>query len=286
MRAHGLSAPNRPPQRPANDHAGTIPTDAVDEARGTDTAQTIPSCGARVHIFAAVDHGDSACIGLHAARAATRRDALAPVRRGVGWHVGPAVRDIGARLGPRHDLGSNDMAADLRREIAFVGIEASRSLVRAPEGDGVAERVFRTLKEQLLRGRPSQRSRRSRRRCGRSRPGTTRTGWSSVTPTAHPIGFEPIRNPNPWPKPSYPWQPDDPYPVSKIRAAPNPPIIPMSDHRVIGPSRQPLRLPRRTCPPGRGRRRRPPLPLAAGGCREARRRAAPSAPAGRGRIPG
>jgi len=42
------------------------------------------------------------------------------------------------------------MAEDFQREIAFLGIEASPSFVRQPEGNGVAERFFRTLKEQLL----------------------------------------------------------------------------------------------------------------------------------------
>jgi len=42
------------------------------------------------------------------------------------------------------------MAQDFQREIAFLGIEASPSFVREPEGNGVAERFIRTLKEQLL----------------------------------------------------------------------------------------------------------------------------------------
>ena len=38
MREHDLSAPNRPPQRPANDHDGRITTDRVDETWATDMA--------------------------------------------------------------------------------------------------------------------------------------------------------------------------------------------------------------------------------------------------------
>ena len=34
--------------------------------------------------------------------------------------------------------------------LKFLGIESSPSFVRAPEGNGVAERFMRTLKEQLL----------------------------------------------------------------------------------------------------------------------------------------
>ena len=41
-------------------------------------------------------------------------------------------------------------ALHFQDEIAFLGIESSPSFVRAPEGDGIAKRFIRTLKEQLL----------------------------------------------------------------------------------------------------------------------------------------
>ena len=50
----------------------------------------------------------------------------------------------------RHDHGSNYMSGDFQDEIECVGIEASPSFVREPEGNGVAERFIRTLKENLL----------------------------------------------------------------------------------------------------------------------------------------
>jgi transposase InsO family protein len=37
-----------------------------------------------------------------------------------------------------------------QKEIAWLGIQSSPSFVRAPEGNGCAERFLRTLKEQLL----------------------------------------------------------------------------------------------------------------------------------------
>ena len=42
------------------------------------------------------------------------------------------------------------MADDFQQEVAFFGIESSPSFVREPEGNGVAERFIRTLKENLL----------------------------------------------------------------------------------------------------------------------------------------
>jgi transposase InsO family protein len=50
----------------------------------------------------------------------------------------------------RHDHGFNYMSGDFQDEIEFLGIEASPSFVREPQGNGVAERFIRTLKENLL----------------------------------------------------------------------------------------------------------------------------------------
>ena len=53
----------------------------------------------------------------------------------------------------RHDNGANYISEEFQSEIAFFGIESSRSFVRQPQGNGVAERFIRTLKEQILHGR-------------------------------------------------------------------------------------------------------------------------------------
>lgn len=50
----------------------------------------------------------------------------------------------------RHDHGSQYMSDDFQTELRFLGITSSPAFVRAPEGNGVAERFIRTLKEQLL----------------------------------------------------------------------------------------------------------------------------------------
>jgi putative transposase len=48
------------------------------------------------------------------------------------------------------DHGSRVVSEAFQTELAFLGIESSPSFVRASEGNGCAERVIRTLKEQLL----------------------------------------------------------------------------------------------------------------------------------------
>jgi putative transposase len=42
------------------------------------------------------------------------------------------------------------MSDAFQKEIGFLGIESSPAFVRAPEGNGCAERFIRTLKENLL----------------------------------------------------------------------------------------------------------------------------------------
>ena len=81
---------------------------------------------------------------------ASAGSATAPLRQGVRDRFG-GISDGAARgLRLRHDHGSNSLAADFQQEIAFFGIESSPSFVRAPDGNGVAERFIRTLKENLL----------------------------------------------------------------------------------------------------------------------------------------
>jgi putative transposase len=150
MRAHGLPAPGRVgrPHGPKA-HDGTIRTERVDEMWGTDLTSVLTGEGVAA-IFVAVDHGSTECVGLHAARRATRFEALEPIRQGVRERFGGFARDVAGGLKLRHDHGSQYVAHDFRAEIAFLGIASSPAFVREPEGNGCAERFIRTLKENLL----------------------------------------------------------------------------------------------------------------------------------------
>src|SRR5674536_133491 len=83
-------------------------------------------------------------------RSANRFEALEPVRQGVHRCFGVIGPGVARGLKLRHDHGSNYMSGDFQDEIECLGIEASPSFVREPEGNGVAERFIRTLKENLL----------------------------------------------------------------------------------------------------------------------------------------
>lgn len=150
MGENALLAPHRAPKAPGKAHDGTITTEAVDVMWGTDMTQTVTLAEGVARVFVAVDHCNSECLGIHADRSANRFQALEPIRQGVRRHFGAIGKDVAAGLKLRHDHGSNYMSHDFQAEIAFLGIEASPSFVREPEGNGVAERFIRTLKENLL----------------------------------------------------------------------------------------------------------------------------------------
>ena len=150
LRENGLLAPHRIRKRPDKAHDGTITTEDVDVLWGTDMTQSVTLAEGVAHVFVAVDHCNSECVGIHADKSANRFQALEPVRQGVRRHFGAIGKDVAAGLMLRHDHGPNYMSDDFQSEIAFLGIEASPSFVRQPEGNGVAERFIRTLKENLL----------------------------------------------------------------------------------------------------------------------------------------
>jgi putative transposase len=150
MRQHGLLAPARAgsPRGPRN-HDRTIIPDAVDTMWGTDMTTTWTAEG-QVAVFVAIDHYSAECVGIHAARRGTRFEALEPIRQGVRRCFGAFGKDIARGLAIRHDHGSQYMSDAFQNELTFLGIESSPAFVRAPEGNGCAERFIRTLKENLL----------------------------------------------------------------------------------------------------------------------------------------
>jgi putative transposase len=149
-RENDLLAPSRtgPPRGPRT-HDGTIVPETVDTMWGTDLTTTWTGEGPAA-VFVGVDHCSAECVGIHAASRATRFEALEPIRQGVRRHFGGFAKGVAHGLAVRHDHGSQYMAHDFQKELRFLGIEGSPAFVRAPEGNGCAERFIRTLKENLL----------------------------------------------------------------------------------------------------------------------------------------
>jgi transposase InsO family protein len=150
MREHGLLAHQRlGAARGPRAHDGTIITDRVDAMWGTDLTTVMTGEG-QAAVFIAVDHCSTECVGIHAARRASRFEALEPIRQGVRDRFGAFAAAAARGLSLRHDHGSQYVSHAFQEELAFLGIESSPAFVRAPEGNGCAERFIRTMKENLL----------------------------------------------------------------------------------------------------------------------------------------
>ena len=163
MRARALSAARRVgrPHGPRT-HDGTIIPERVDamwdepssaigpRTMANDMTATFTLEHGQVAVFVAVDPCSAECVGIHAARRGTRHEALEPIRQGVVEHFGAVAKDIAPGLSIRHDHGSQSMSHDFQKEVAWLGATSSPAFIRAPEGNGCAERFIRTLKENLL----------------------------------------------------------------------------------------------------------------------------------------
>lgn len=151
MRENSLLAPTRlgRPRGPRV-HDGTITMPEPDLMWGTDATRVWTRSDGLAWVFVAVDHCTSGCVGVHASRFGNRFEALEPIRQGIRTHFGEPVEKIALGLGVRHDHGSQYTSEDFQDELEFFGICSSPSFVRSPEGNGIAERFIKTLKEQLL----------------------------------------------------------------------------------------------------------------------------------------
>ena len=127
----------------------TIP-DTPNRMWGTDATRVRTRKEGVATVFVAVDHFVGDVVGIHAARPGARFEALEPIRQDLREHYGPLVKDVAADLVLRHDHSPQHMSHATQQEIALLGIESNPSFVHSPQGNGVAERFVRTLKEQLL----------------------------------------------------------------------------------------------------------------------------------------
>jgi transposase InsO family protein len=97
-----------------------------------------------------VEHCSGECLGVHAARRATRFEALEPIRQAVRHGFGAFGEAVAAGTRLRHDHGSRFVADDFQKEVVFLGLASSPAFVREPEGQGCTERFIRVLEENLL----------------------------------------------------------------------------------------------------------------------------------------
>ena len=152
MRENSLLSPHRSPQGEPELHDGRITTDQPNEMWGTDGTKVLVVEEGLVWIFAAVEHWNAEVVGWHVTKNGDRFNALEPIRMGLKKHYGRVAAGIAAGLAVRNDHGSQYTSDHFGRELKLWGIHQSFGFVGEPETDGVAERFFKTLKQQVIRG--------------------------------------------------------------------------------------------------------------------------------------
>ena len=152
LREACLQGLHSPPRRPDKAHNGRIVTYRVDTMWGTDMTQVKTPEG-HAYVFVAVDHCSSELVCHHAFFSATSREVLEPARMAVSRHMGGFGAGLADGFVLRHENGANYISEEFQSEIAFFGIDSSRSFARQSQGNGVAERFIRTLKEQIAHRR-------------------------------------------------------------------------------------------------------------------------------------
>ena len=150
----------------------------------TDATQIPTVQDGKVWLFVVVEHWNAEALGWHVAEKADRFAAAQALDLAI-HNASSAVRADAARgLVLRHDHGSAFMADHFQNQIAFLGMTPSFAFVRQPETNGVIERFFRTLKEQVVQGRIFQQSTRFATPSAPSSPAITTTGCWRRMPTA------------------------------------------------------------------------------------------------------
>ena len=152
MREQGLAAPSRVGgARGPRIHDGTIIPRNPNALWGTDLTNTVTIDDGQVAVFVAVDHCTAELRGRPRRETrGTRYEALEPLRQGVRRYFGRIDEERAQGLTLRHDHGSQYLSDALPERARVPRRSRSTGVRPRPEGNGCAERVIRTLKEQLL----------------------------------------------------------------------------------------------------------------------------------------
>lgn len=156
MRENALLSPHRARPRPEADHDRSIVTEAPNVMWAIDGTQIATVRDGKVWLFATVEHWNAEALGWHVSKRGTRHEALQAMGMAVRQQVGHLGRDAARGLQLRHDHGSCFMAEDFQTQIKAWGMTPSFAFVGQPQTNGVVERFFRTLKEQVVHGRVFQ----------------------------------------------------------------------------------------------------------------------------------
>ena len=152
MRENNLLSPHRW-VKPPREHDGEIITPQPNVLWGADGTQVLTVEDGKVWIVTAVEPWNAECVGHYVCKVGDRFNALQPVSEGLLKHFGALEAGVGRGLAVRHDYGSAYTSEHFQNQLKFGGVAPSFAFVGEPQTTGVAERFFRTLKEQIVYGR-------------------------------------------------------------------------------------------------------------------------------------
>ena len=156
MREHALLSPHRARSRSGDAHDRHIITQAPNIMWATDATHIVTIQDGKVWLFGVVEHWNAELLGWHVSKIGSRFEATQAVGMAVRQHCGELRAGVARGLALRHDHGSNFMVEHFQKQIRLWGIAPSFTFVAEPETNGVIERFFRTLKEQVVHGRTDQ----------------------------------------------------------------------------------------------------------------------------------
>ena len=153
MREHTMLSPHRSRTRVAASHDRHIITDAPNVMWATDATQIVTAQDGKVWLFGVIEHWNAEVLGWNVVKCGNRYAAAEAVGMAVRSAFGRIGSGAARGLALRHDHGTAFLAEHFDRQIRFWGITPSYAFVGEPETNGVIERFFRTLKEQIVHGR-------------------------------------------------------------------------------------------------------------------------------------
>lgn len=152
MRKNNLLSPHRCRFSNSGEHDGKIITQIPNDLWATDGTQILTVDDGKVWAFAAVEHWNAECVGWHVAKTGSRFAALQPIAMALHNIYGSVGPGVARGLALRMDHGCQYTSDHFLHQTKNWGIAPSFALVGQPETNGVAERFFRTLKEQAIYG--------------------------------------------------------------------------------------------------------------------------------------
>ncbi len=153
MGENALLSPHRSRTGQPDGHTGRITTDAPNLMWATDATQIATVQDGKVWLFSVVEHWNAEAPGWNVSKRGDRYAAAEAIGMAVKTIFGHLGASAARGVALRHDHGSAFMAEHFQNQIRFWGMNPSYAFVREPETNGVAERFFRTLKEQMVHGR-------------------------------------------------------------------------------------------------------------------------------------